>query len=121
MLTLETLLREYSLVGSGSSESYHNVEVFDGFGELCDVYFGSENGNVKDEQIMVYNLFKDSYKKYANEIDLFMQSSFDRSEQKRSAKINDTVLRFDVIDVPFENQNMTCSYCLVRAIMAFLD
>ncbi|WP_294669589.1 hypothetical protein [uncultured Fluviicola sp.] len=104
MLTLETLMSDYSLVGPENSKSYIKTQMFDGLGGECDVYFGSEKGKVKEEQIATYNFFKDGYKKYITEIDLYIQSSFDKSEQKRAAKINDTALRFDVIDIPFENE-----------------
>jgi hypothetical protein len=102
MLTLETMKKDYGFV-KGGSQCYHNMEVFDGFGKFCDVYFNCENGQVKEEQISIYNTFKAGLKKYANEIEVYIQSSLTTSEQKKPARINEAVLQFNVVDVPFEN------------------
>jgi len=106
MLTLEKIVRDYSLVNpmTGNDQCYHNIEVFDGLGEFCDVFFGSKNEQVKEEQITTYNVFKAGLKKYLKEIELYIEGSLTASEQKRSARINEAALRFYVIDVPYENQ-----------------
>jgi len=105
MLTIEKIKRDFShrKAFTGNSESYHDSPIFEGYGNLCDLYFKSNEKNIKQEQVDTYNEFRKSFKNYLPEIDNYILRSLRDSEIKLRDSIRQTKLTLDIIEIPFDN------------------
>jgi hypothetical protein len=71
MLTIDKIKRDFSYVKAwtGNSEVYHDSPIFQGYGNLCDLYFKSKDKQIKQEQVDKYNEFKENFKSYLPDIE----------------------------------------------------
>lgn len=102
MLTIHKIKTNFLYKGSlkGDFGLYYNSSVFEGFGNLCDVYFVSKNKAINQEQVDIYNDFKTDFKKYLPEIESYILGSLKRSEISIKEEINKCKLTFDIIEIP---------------------
>lgn len=105
MLTLEKIKTEFSHINAfaGTSEVYHDTDVFEGHGKFCDLYFKSVDRQLSQKQVDTYNSFKKNQEKYFDEIERFINSSLISAEAKKMAQIKLQPLNIDVIEVPYDN------------------
>ncbi len=105
MLTIEKIKKDFSYIKAwtGNSEVYHDSPVFQGYGNLCDLYFKTKDKQIKQEQVDKYNEFKQNFKSYLPEIEKYILSSLKNSEINLENKIRQTKLTLDIIEIPFEN------------------
>lgn len=105
MLSIEKIVNEYTYTKAllEVSESYHDVDVFEGYGAFCDVYFRSKSKKIKQEQVDIYNFFKNNYQTSIKEIEKYIQISLNDSERNKAEIIKTSNLNIDVIEVPFDN------------------
>jgi hypothetical protein len=105
MLTIEKIKENFSYIQTwtGNSESYHDSTIFEGYGEMCDLYFKSIDKQIKQEQVDKYNDFKVNYTKYLPEIEEHIISTIKKSEVILKNTINQAKLFIDVIEIPFDN------------------
>ncbi len=105
MLSIENIKTNFSYIKAlaGGHASYHNSVVFTGHGDICDLYFESKNDEIRQGQADSYNQFASSYKRYLEEIERYILDRLTRSETKRTDTIRNTVLRMDVIEIPYDN------------------
>lgn len=87
----------YSKAWTGNTETYHNTEVFEGYGHFCDVYFNSHNREIDVRQVEAYDGFKQNFRKYLPEIEHFMASHLKSAEAQKAPRA------IDVIEIPFNN------------------
>lgn len=106
MLTLENIKSEFTFIDAftDDSECYQNSETFEGYGDFCDVYFVSLNKNIRQEQIDVYNKFKQNFKDYLPKIEQKIQSSLSNSELSKEDEIKNSILYFEIIQIPQSNR-----------------
>lgn len=100
MLTVQKIRDNFSY--TTTSETYHDTVVFEGHGELCDVYFVSNNKEIKQKQVDIFNLFKNNFKSYLNRIEEFIDNNLRSSEIRKVEEIKQATLLFDVIQIPYE-------------------
>lgn len=105
MLTIEKIKSDFSYVKAwtGNSETYHDSPIFEGYGNLCDLYFRTQYMRIKQEQVDKYNEFRENFKNYLPEIESYILSSLRVSEFNLKDKIKQTKLTLDIIEVPFDN------------------
>lgn len=105
MITIEKIKSDFSYIKAkfGDSEVYHSSPIFEGHGNLCDLYFKAKDEQVKQEQVDKYNQFRSKYKDYLPEIESYLLSTLKKSERKLQTQINESTLFIDVIEVPFDN------------------
>lgn len=105
MLTIEKIKKDFSYIKAwtGNSETYHDSPIFEGYGNLCDLYFKSNDKQIKQEQVDKYNEFKENFKSYLPDIEKYILSSLKNSEVKLENTIRQTKLTLDVIEIPFDN------------------
>lgn len=105
MLSIENIKTDFSYIKPRSADhaTYHNTVVFEGYGEMCDVYFESKNDEINQGQVDSYNQFLSSYKRHMEEIECYILDQLTPSEMKRIEKIQNAVLRMDVIDIRYDN------------------
>lgn len=105
MLTIEKVKNNFSYIKAwtGNSETYHDSPVFDGYGNLCDLYFKAQDKNIKQEQVDKYNEFRKDFKNYLPEIERYILNSLRNSELDLKDIIEQTKLTLDIIEVPFDN------------------
>lgn len=105
MLTIEKIKKDFSYikVWTGNSETYHDSQIFEGYGNLCDLYFKSKDKQIKQEQVDKYNEFKENFKSYLPDIEKYILSSLKNSEVNIENTIRQTRLTLDVIEIPFDN------------------
>jgi len=105
MLTIDKIKRDFSYIKAwtGNSEVYHDSPVFQGYGNLCDLYFKSKDKQIKQEQVDKYNEFKENFKSYLPEIEKYILSSLKNSEMNLENTIRQTKLTLDIIEIPFDN------------------
>lgn len=104
MLTIEKIKTDFSYITAwtGNSEVFHDSPVFEGYGNLCDLYFKSNDKQIKQEQVDKYNEFRESFKNYLPEIESYILSSLTNSEMNLRDIISETKLTLDIIEVPFD-------------------
>lgn len=105
MLTIEKIKKDFSYIKAwtGNSETYHDSAIFEGYGNLCDLYFKSKDKQIKQEQVDKYNEFKENFKSYLPDIEKYIFSSLKNSEVNIENTIRQTRLTLDVIEIPFDN------------------
>lgn len=105
MVTIEKIKTEFShiIAWTENSEVYHSTVVFEGHGAFCDLYFKSNDKNVKQEQVDAYNKFEATYRNYIGEIELFIKTNLNSYETNNLEKITNLILTFDVIELPYDN------------------
>ena len=105
MLTIEKIKSDFSHITAwtGNSEVFHDSLVFEGYGNLCDLYFKSKDKQIKQEQVDKYNEFKQNFKSYLPEIESYILSSLKNSESNLKEVIGQTRLMLDVIEMPYDN------------------
>jgi hypothetical protein len=105
MLTIEKVKTDFSYrqAWTGNSETYHDSPIFQGYGNLCDLYFKSKGKQIKQEQVDRYNEFRNSFENYLPEIESYILSSLKKSEQNLKDTIRLANLNLDIIELPFEN------------------
>jgi len=105
MLTIDKIKRDFSYVKAwtGNSEVYHDSPIFQGYGNLCDLYFKSKDKQIKQEQVDKYNEFKESFKSYLPDIEKYILSSLKNSEMNLENTIRQTKLTLDIIEIPYDN------------------
>ncbi len=105
MLTIQNIISDFTFINTltGNSESFHNIEIFSGHGNFCDLYFVSKNKEVKKEQIDTYNKFKQNFKDYLPKIEHKILNSLTNSEMNKEDEIKNSILYFDVIQIPQDN------------------
>ena len=105
MLTIEKIKNDFSYIKAwtGNSEIYHDTPFFEGYGNLCDLYFKSNDEQIKQEQVDKYNEFKENFKSYLPDIEKYIISSLKNSEVNFENTIRKTKLTLDIIEIPFDN------------------
>jgi hypothetical protein len=105
MLTIDKIKSDFSYIKAwtGNSEVYHNSPVFQGYDNLCDLYFKSKDKQIKQEQVDKYNEFKENFKSYLPDIEKYILSSLKNSEMNLENTIRQTKLTLDIIEIPFDN------------------
>lgn len=105
MLTIERIKKDFSHIEAwtGNSEVYHDSVILQGYGNSCDLYFKSNDKQIKKEQVDKYNEFKENFKSYLPDIEKFILSSLKNSEVNLEARIRQTKLTLEVIEIPFDN------------------
>lgn len=105
MLTLEKIKSGFSYIKArtGNSETYHDSPIFEGYGNLCDLYFNAQGKNIKQDQVDKYNEFRKDFKNYLPEIERYILNSLRSSELNLKDIIEQTELTLDIIEVPFDN------------------
>lgn len=105
MLTIEKVKSDFSYVKAliGNSEVYHDSPIFEGYGNLCDLYFKSKDKEIKQEQIDKYNEFRKNFKSYIPEIEMYILNTLKNSEFNIRNQIREIALTLDVIEIPFDN------------------
>lgn len=105
MLTIEKIKTDFSYIIArfGNSEVFHDSPIFEGYGNLCDLYFKSKDEQIKQEQVDKYNEFKQNFKTYIPEIESYILSTLKNSESNLKEVIGQTALMLDVIEVPYDN------------------
>lgn len=105
MLTIEKIKKHFSYIKAWTcnSETYHDSPIFEGYGNLCDLYFKSKDKQIKQEQVGKYNEFKDNFKSCLPDIEKYILSSLKNSEVNLENTIRQTKLTLDVIEIPFDN------------------
>lgn len=105
MLTIDKIKRDFSYVKAwtGNSEVYHDSPIFQGYGNLCDLYFKSKDKQLKQEQVDKYNEFKENFKSYLPDIEKYILSSLKNSEMSLENAIRQTKLTLDIIEIPYDN------------------
>lgn len=105
MVTIEKIKTEFShiIAWTENSEVYHSTVVFEDHGAFCDLYFKSNDKNVKQEQVDAYNKFEATYRNYIGEIELFIKTNLNSYETNNLEKITNLILTFDVIELPYDN------------------
>lgn len=88
---------------TGDSETYHNEQVFEGYGVLCELYIQAKDKQIKQDQVDKFNEFKANFKNFLPEIDRYILGSLRNSEMSLIDTINQAKLSFDIIEIPFEN------------------
>lgn len=106
MLTIEKIKKDFSHIEAwtGNSEVYHNSRIFQGYGNLCDLYFKSNDRQIKQDQIEKYNEFEENFKSYLPDIEKYILSSLKNSEVKLENTLRQSKLTLDVIEIPFDSQ-----------------
>lgn len=127
MLTLEKIESNFSFIDAlfGDKQCFHNIDNFEGHGELCDIYFDCANKKVSAEQIEVYNNFKINYKNYLEKINREILNSLNSSELSKEDEIKNSVLYFEIIQVsqgnPKYDMVLVCSKTYKRFIFLKKD
>lgn len=105
MLTIDQIKNDFSHIKAltGNSEVYHHSPIFEGYGNLCDLYFKSKDKQIKQEQVDKYNEFKENFKSYLPEIEKYILSSLKNSEINLETTIKQTRLTLDIIEIPIDN------------------
>jgi len=105
MLTIDKIKKDFSYIKAwtGNSEVYHDSPIFEGYGNLCDLYFKSNDKKIKQEQVDKYNEFRERFKNYIPEIEIYILNSLKNSEINIREQIQETTLTLDVIEIPFDN------------------
>lgn len=105
MLTIEKIKKDFSYINAwkGNSETYHDSTIFEGYGNLCDLYFKSKDKRIEQDQVDKYNEFKENFKSYLPDIEKYILSSLKNSEVNLENTIRQTILTLDVIEIPFDN------------------
>lgn len=105
MLTIDKIKKDFSYIKAliGNSGSYHYSLIFEGYGEMCDLYFKSKDKQIKQEQVDKYNDFKETFKSYLPDIEKYILSSLKNSEMNLENTIRQTKLTLDIIEIPFDN------------------
>ena len=105
MLTIDKIKRDFSYIKAwtGNSEVYHNSSIFEGYGNLCDLYFKTKDKQIKQEQVEKYNEFKQHFKSYLPDIEKYILNSLKNSEVRLENSIRQSKLTFDMIEIPFDN------------------
>ncbi len=99
MLSIDKIINEYTC----TKTFYHNIDLFEGYGAFCDVYFRSKSKKIKQEQVDVYNNFKNDFLTTIKEIEKFIEFNLDDSERSKAEIIKKSNLNLDVIEIPFDN------------------
>ena len=62
MLTIETIKNNFTFINaiSGETECYQEIEQFSGHGKFCDIYFISNQKELTQKQVDIFNDFKDN-------------------------------------------------------------
>lgn len=118
MQTIETIKAEFHLTKLG--DTYHNSVVFPGHGDMCDVYFQSSDGELRQEQVDSYNQLLSSYKRHLETVDRYIFDNLSSSETKRTELIRDAELRMDVLDIPYDNPKYDCVLFCGKSYRGFL-
>lgn len=105
MLTIQKIKSDFSHITAwtGNSETYHDSPIFEGYGNMCDLYFKSKDKQIKQEQVDKYNEFREGFKNYLPEIENYILSSLSNSEMNLKDIIRQTKLTLDIIEIPFDN------------------
>lgn len=105
MLKVEKVKTDFSYIKAwtGNSEVYHDSPIFEGYGNFCDLYFKSRDKEIKQEQVDKYNEFREHFKNYIPEIEMYVLNSLKNSEINIRDQIRKIPLRLDVIEIPFDN------------------
>ncbi|MBS1570863.1 MAG: hypothetical protein JST62_00495 [Bacteroidetes bacterium] len=105
MLTIDKVKRDFSYIKAwtGNSEVYHDSPIFQGYGNLCDLYFKSKDKQIKQEQVEKYNEFKENFKSYLPDIEKYILSSLKNSEVSLENTIKQSKLTLEIIEIPFDN------------------
>lgn len=106
MLTLENIKSEFNFIDAymDESECYQNIENYEGHGTFCDIYFTSTGKIVMQEQVDIYNKFKQNFKSYLPKINQKIQTTLTNSELSKEDKIKNSILYFEVIEIPQSSQ-----------------
>jgi hypothetical protein len=122
MLTTEIIRNEFSYVKAwtGDAEAYHNAEVYDGYSNLCDLYFKSGNKDIKEEQIAVYNLFRTHLGAYLSEVENHLLENPGSFEKHKAEEIRNAALTLDIIEVPYDNGKYDLVFVCSKTYKNFL-
>lgn len=105
MLTIDKIKKDFSYIKAWTenSEVFHDSPIFEGYGDLCDLYFKSKDKEIKQEQVDKYNEFKQNFKSYLPEIEKYILSTLKSSESNLKEEIRQAGLMLDVIEIPYDN------------------
>lgn len=105
MLTIAKILQEFTYIKAwtGSAECYHETATFEGQETFCDLYFNAVPKQITQQQVDLYNDFKQNFNKYLYELESYMQLHLTTTEARSAAKIQEAALQFDVIEMPRDN------------------
>ena len=105
MLTIEKIKSDFSFIKAwtGYSETYHDSPIFEGYGNLCDLYFRAQDKQITQEQVDKYIDFKENFKNYLPDIERYILSSLKNSEVNLKNIIRQSKLTLDIIEIPFDN------------------
>jgi hypothetical protein len=122
MNTIEKIKEEYSFIEAitGNTSCYQNSIEYKGHGKFCDVYFNSDKGELLQSQIDSYTDFEDKYQKYLPEIKNSFLPFFSATDQQKINLGNFDMITFDVIEVPYNNQDYELMLVCSITIRKFL-
>jgi len=102
MLTVNKVKTDFLYKGSLKKDSglYYNSSVFEGYGNLCDLYFKSKNKQINQEQVDTYNDFRKHFENFLPEIERYILNSLKNSEIDLKDQIKNNDLTFDIIEIP---------------------
>ncbi len=105
MISTEKIKTNFSFIPAwfGDTQVYHDTDVFEEHGDFCDLYFKSVDKEIKEEQVDIYSKFKNYFKNYVDEIEVFINNNLTYFETNKLDEIKRSILFFDVIEVPFDN------------------
>ncbi len=105
MLSIENIKTDFSCIHALSEghATYHNSVVFEGHGDMTDIYFECKNDEINQGQVDSYNQFVSSHKRHMKEIEQYILDQLTSMEIKRVDKIQNAVLRIDVINIPYDD------------------
>ena len=105
MLTIEKIKSNFSYIKAwaGNSETYHDSVIFEGYGNLCDLYFRSNDKHIRQEQVDKYNKIREGFKNYIPEIENYLLNSLSNSEMNLKDTIKHSKLTLDIIEIPYDN------------------
>lgn len=106
ILTLREVKKNFSFrePADGRPESYHGLDIYLGRPDFCDIYFISENKEVNEQQIDIFNRLKEHIEEYVGEIKAYLDNSIFTAGNKSSDAIRKAALDFEAIEIPFLNR-----------------
>ncbi|TGV03795.1 hypothetical protein [Flavivirga rizhaonensis] len=102
MLSIEQIKNEFSLVESifGNTINYHNIYTFPNQEIHCELWFSAQKKEITQNQVDRFNSFVEECVSYFSEIDHFINHNLKQSEYRKTSKIAQSKIEFEVIQVP---------------------
>jgi transcription termination factor NusB len=122
MLTQETIQKEFTYIKAltGNSECFQGIESFPKHGNFCDIYFITSNKLITQTQVDHFNIFKQNYNEYSERIENKIESILNQAELSRLKEIQESILSFDVLEIPKENPEYDFMLVCKKSITRYL-